>query len=191
MFATPRSLRPTICRIVTALAILLIGPTHARAGDGPLPVRPGPPVETTPDIPHVQIGVEPVPELSAEFLRRVARLPGVDIRHTIIGMWGAKGFWILEDQPLSRPEGIYRGREFAHLHPDGSLHASLPPDRAREAITAGWAVAHPSAQFHERLRGFVMLVTPRTANEADVIFGLLVDGYNFVTGRQVRAGAFR
>ena len=106
-------------------------------------------------------------------------------------MWGAQGFWLGNELTLIRPEGIFRGREFAHQHPDGSLHASLPPDRAADAIAAGWAVAHPSAQFHERLRGFVMLFTPRNAEEMEVIFNLIVDGYNFIAGRDERAERFR
>jgi len=33
----------------------------------------------------------------------------------------------------------------------------------------------------------VMLYTPRTLEELDVIFQLVVDSYNFVTGRAVNA----
>jgi hypothetical protein len=32
-----------------------------------------------------------------------------------------------------------------------------------------------------------MLYTPRTMEELDVVFSLIVDGYNFVTGSNVRA----
>jgi hypothetical protein len=106
-------------------------------------------------------------------------------------MFGAKGFWLLEDLKLTRPEVIFHGREYAHLHTDGSLHASLPPKRAFEAIAAGWAVRHPSAQYHARLEGFVMLYTPMTMEELDVVFSLIVDGYNFVTGASIRAEDFR
>ncbi|MBT6273730.1 MAG: hypothetical protein HOI95_06320, partial [Chromatiales bacterium] len=79
------------------------------------------------------VGVEPVPEVAAELLRRVAALPKLDIRPTIVSLPGAKGLWLLEDMPLVRPEVIVGGREFAHIHPDGSLHASLPPQRAAAA----------------------------------------------------------
>lgn len=174
-------------RLLAGLAIVAAVYLPAQAVEMALPERAGPPVETTPGVPHVQIGVEAVPELSAELLRRVSALPGLDIRPTVIGMWGAKGFWLLEDLQLARPEVIHTGREFAHLHTDGSLHASLPPDRAYQAVAAGWAVRHPSAQYHDRLEGFVMLYTPRTMEELDVIFGLIVDGYNFVTGHNVDA----
>jgi hypothetical protein len=156
-----------------------------------LPERTGPPIEVTEGVPHVQINVEPVPELHEELLRRVALLPGLEVRPTVIGMYGTKGFWLLEDLKLSNPQAIYRGREFAHLHVDGSLHASLAPERALEAVSRGWAVRHPSAQYHARIQGFVMLHTPGTAAELDVIFRLIVDGYNFVSGQDIQAADYR
>ena len=75
---------------------------------------------------------------------------------------------------------------FAHIHPDGSLHATLSPERAREAIETGWAEPHPMASIVGN-SGLVMLYTPRTLEELDVIFQLIVDSYNFVTGRKVNA----
>lgn len=175
-----------LCSLMV-MAAVGFGSIVTQANDDVLPQRPGPPTETTPGVPHVQIDVEPVPELAAELLRRVEKLPGLEIRPTVIGMFGTKGFWLHEDLSLARPEVVHTGREFAHLHTDGSLHASLPPKRAYEAVDAGWAVRHPSAQYHERLEGFVMLFTPRNAEELDVTFGLVVDGYNFVSGTSLRA----
>lgn len=34
--------------------------------------------------------------------------------------------WLSEEAPVARPEAIVARREFAHIHPDGSLHALLP-----------------------------------------------------------------
>lgn len=76
---------------------------------------------------------------------------------------------------------IARGREFAHIHPDGSLHVALPPERAREAVSKGWAEPHPLAQYLGN-EGMVMLYTPLDKEELDVVFGLILDSYNFVTG---------
>lgn len=171
-----------------SLAFSLAGP---RAVDGTLSSRAGPAPKTTEGVPHVQIDAEAVPEQRDELLRRVALLPGLEIRPTVVGMWGGQGFWLGEELALVHPEVIFRGREFAHVHADGSLHASLPPERAFEAIAAGWAVRHPSSQYHARLEGFVMLFSPRTAEETDVIFSLIVDGYNFIAGRDEPAERFR
>ena len=152
----------------------------------PLPKRAGPRPLTNKNMPHSQIGVRPVPEVNAELFRRCFSLPDVRNEPTRISVPGARALWLREDLPLAHPEVIAVGREFAHIHPDGSLHASLPPERAHEAIEAGWAEPHPMALYMGN-EGIVMLYTPRTMEELDVIFQLVVDSYNFVTGRAVNA----
>ncbi len=173
--------------LLVLLIAVAIASGAVRSEERPLPHRKGPPPFTSSNVPHVQIGVEPVPEVDAELLRRVSALPKVDIRPTIVSLPGAKGLWLLDDIPLVRPEVIVRGREFAHIHPDGSLHASLPPQRAQEAVDAGWAVWHPWAKKREGWEGFVMLYTPQSMYELEVTFQLIVDGYNYVTGKNVVA----
>jgi len=154
--------------------------------NSPIPKRAGPRPLTNKNMPHSQIGVRPVPEVNAELFRRCFSLPDVRNEPTRISVPGARALWLDEDLPLTHPEVIAVGREFAHIHPDGSLHASLPPERAREAIEAGWAEPHPMALYMGN-EGMVMLYTPRTIEELDVIFQLVVDSYNFVTGRAVNA----
>ena len=80
----------------------------------------------------MQIGVNADPEISAELLRQASKIPGVEIRETVISLPGAKGFWINENVTIARPQVIVGGREFAHMHPDGSLHASLSPELAKK-----------------------------------------------------------
>ncbi len=89
---------------------------------------------------------------------------------------------------LARPDVIVGGREFAHLHPDGSLHTLLPPDLAQAATEAGWAVAHPWADQRPGWEGFVMIFTPANSEELDVVYDLVVQSYAFVTGS--RASSF-
>lgn len=152
----------------------------------PIPQRSGPRPLTNKNMPHSQIGVKPVPEINAELFRRCFALPNITNQPTVISVPGARALWLDENLPLAHPEAIAAGREFAHIHPDGSLHASLSSERAREAIEAGWAEPHPMAQYMGN-DGMVMLYTPRTPEELDVIFQLVVDSYNFVTGRTIQA----
>ena len=180
--------RIMIAVLLIALAwVAVLASQTVRAQWRSLPPRDGPVPFTSAHVPHVQVGVEPVPDVDTELLRRVTALPGVDVRPTIVSLPGAKGLWLHERVPLARPQVIVRGREFAHIHPDGSLHASLPPERAREAVAAGWAVFHPWADKREGWSGFVMLYTPQSMRELDVTFQLIVDGYNYVTGDTVKA----
>lgn len=154
----------------------------------PLPPRSGPKPLTHQGMPHAQIGVEPDPRVHRELHRRAFSLPGVENRPTVISVPGARGLWLSEAVEVAHPEAILRGREFAHIHPDGSLHAALPPERASDAVEAGWAEPHPMAG-PLGLPGLVMLFTPRTMEELDAVWGLVVDSYDYVTGRDLRADA--
>ncbi|CUK04226.1 hypothetical protein RUE5091_02602 [Ruegeria denitrificans] len=160
----------------------ICGTSYALADPTNLPVRETPIPRTTSGVPHIQIDVEPVPALSEALLEKVSELPGVEIRQTVVSLPGALGFWITEDTALARPEVIVGGREFAHLHPDGSLHASLSPTLAKKAAEKGWAVSHPWADQRPGWGGFVMIFTPKNTDELDVVFELVEASYEFVTG---------
>lgn len=150
-----------------------------------LPVRETPVPRTTKSVPHVQVGVRPVPELSEILLTRAAELQGVRLVATRVSLPGAVGFQLQDDVALARPDVIAGGREFAHFHPDGSLHASLNPRLAREAIRTGWAVAHPWSEERKGWEGFVMIFTPTNSDELGVVIHLVEHSYSFVTGRDL------
>lgn len=172
--------------LVAAAAALICSASFAlSAQDVEFPQRETQRPETTNGVPHVQLGVEAVPELSAELLRRVATFPGVRIGETRISLPGAIGFQLEDGLDLARPEAIVGGREFAHVHPDGSLHASLRPETARAAVKAGWAVAHPWADQRAGWEGFVMIYTPHSEEELDVVVQLVRHSYAYVTGRSL------
>lgn len=149
-----------------------------------LPVRNRPRPLTNQAMPHSQIGVQPVSEVNAELFKLCYSLPDVQNRPTVISVPGARALWLREDLPLAHPEAIVRGREFAHIHPDGSLHVALPPERASAALEKGWAELHPMAHYLGN-EGMVMLYTPLDMDELDVVFELIIDSYNFVTGRSL------
>jgi phospholipase/carboxylesterase len=163
------------------LSSLVAAPTLTHAES--LPIRETPIPQTTDGVPHVQIGTNAAPELAQALTDHVASFPGVKLGPTRVSMPGGIGFQLDEDVALSRPDVIVGGREFAHLHTDGSLHASLNPDVALVAIEAGWAVAHPWAKQREGWGGFVMIFTPTTSAELEVVIQLVESSYNFVTGQ--------
>lgn len=150
--------------------------------DNTLPKRTRPRPPTNRNMPHSQIGINPNPKVNAELFRRCYDLPDVENRPTVISVPGARALWLTDNVDLQHPEVIVRGREFAHIHPDGSLHASLPSERGREAVEKGWAEPHPMAHYMGN-DGIVMLYTPLDMAELDVIFQLVLESYNFVTGR--------
>ncbi len=155
-----------------------------------VPERSGPRTLTSGTVPHVQIGVEPIKAVNDELYRRAFALPGVEDRPTVVSLPGARGMWLSDDIALAHPEAIVNGREFAHIHPDGSLHAPLPYERALEITEKGWGERHPWADQREGWEGFVMLYTPQSMDELDVTFQLIVESYNHVTGQTVQASDF-
>ena len=151
-----------------------------------LPVREGPRPQTTDQVPHVQIGVELIPEVHEEMIRKIYAIPGVEDRPSAVRSW--RGLWISEAITIKITRAIIAGREFAHIHDDGSLHIFLEPDRADEAVEKGWATYHPNhVSGDARWRGFIMLYTPQTFDELDVVIQLIREGYDYVTGDGVKS----
>lgn len=169
----------------TVVAFLKASLTQSQAQELLLPLRETARPETTKGVPHVQIGIDAVPALSEELQRRVAEFPDVRLGPTRVSLPGAVGFQLAGDITLARPEVIVGGREFAHLHPDGSLHASLSPEIALAAVAAGWAIPHPWAKQRPGWEGFVMIYSPISEEELEVVLDLLRSSYGYVTGRSV------
>lgn len=156
-----------------------------------LPERTGPRTKTTGTVPHTQIGVDPVAEVNETLYKWAYSLPGVQNQATIVSLPGARGMWLEDSIPVIRPKAIVSGREFAHIHPDGSLHAPLPLDRALEVEELGWGERHPWADQRDGWEGLVMLYTPQSMGELEITFQLIVESYNYVTGQNVQAATFQ
>ena len=146
-----------------------------------LPVREGPRKETTGSVPHVQIGASPISDLDAELRSFAVRLPGVEDRESVLSLPGARGLWLTDDLELARADVLGGSREFAHIHPDGSLHVWLPVERAQEVHQTKWGELHPWVSRDGFWDGVVMIYTPETQDELDITIRIIVDAYNFVT----------
>lgn len=149
----------------------------------PLPQRAGPRPRTTGAVPHQQIGIEAVPDLNASLHSWISSLPDVEMQNSIASLPGATGIWLREGTTITQPQVILVGREFTHIHPDGSLHTPLPFARALEAVEKGWAERHPWAERRAGWEGLVMLYTPQSEADLEIVFQLIVESYNFVTGQ--------
>ena len=154
----------------------------AQPAEFKLPEREGPRRETTGDVPHVQLDAEPDPTVDAELRRRAFLLPEILDLPSDRSLPGARGLAFSDDVDLARPDVIDGSREFAHIHPDGSLHVWLPVDSAQEVDETRWGEIHPWADRDGFWPGVVMVYTPETIDELDVTLRILVDAYNFVTG---------
>ncbi len=151
----------------------------------PLPERAGPRIQTSGKVPHVQIGVELKPELVEQLNQLAFQLPGLEERPTIVSLPGAKGMWLSGNIPIAHPKAIVSGREFSHIHKDGSLHAPLPLKRAVELEQKGWGERHPWADRFDGWEGLVMLYSATNAEQLKVLMQLVTESYNHVTGQTV------
>ncbi len=147
-----------------------------------LPEREGTRRQTTGNVPHIQLDAELVPTVDAELRRRAYLLPGVENRESVLSLPGARGLWLSDGIELVRPDVMAGNREFAHIHPDGSLHVWLPVDRALEVDRTKWGELHPWVDRNGFWDGVAMVYTPETLAEVEITIRLLVDSYNFITG---------
>jgi phospholipase/carboxylesterase len=154
---------------------------------GQLPARAGDRPAVSWTIPQQQLSDTSPPEIQEQLFTRVTGLSGVDTGPSAISVPGARGFVVerAEGAPLDAFL-VPRAGEFAHLHPgyDGSLHLTLPPALASDAIAKGWAVAHPWAGV--RLApGFVLVYGPRDTTELETVTGIVATSHAYATGRLV------
>ena len=160
------------------------GPTTWTAlPGGVLPVRRGPRPEVTAHIPQSQCSDNATAALQQRLLPRIEALPGVSTGQSAISVPGARGFFLGAPQGPEDAFLVRSAGEFAHLHPedDGSLHLALPPELAADAITRGWAVAHPLAGI--RLTpGMVLLYGPRDDRELEIVAGVVATAHAWATG---------
>lgn len=147
----------------------------------PLPDRAPPPAVTTGSVPHRQIDPDIIPEVIADLRERVFDQPLVEPRLSTI-VTDATAIWIRPEINIERPECIVSGREIAHIHEDGSVHGVLPHGRIPDAESAGWIERHPWAGVQPGFEAYVLMFSPRTSAEADVILELILEGVTFVTG---------
>ena len=156
---------------------------------GHLPQRAGDRPATTPNIPHAQLDLDLVSDVHEEMVRRIYAVPGIKDKPSAIMSWRA--LWLDSTIEVANTQAFISGREFGHIHDDGSLHIFLEPSRAKEAIETGWAVAHPfNVQGRNGWEGFVMLYTPQSMKQLNIVFQLIVDSFNYVTGQQLNAEEF-
>jgi len=132
----------------------------------------------------MQLTATAVADVDAELRKRLARLPGVDNPRSVIGGGADTALWLNADMQLKG--ATITSREFGHIHPDGSLHAVLPYERAQEMNDKKWGEFHPWAGSN-MFEGLVMFYTPQSFDELKWTWQLVVDSTNFASGQNLNA----
>ncbi len=136
-----------------------------------LPVRNTPRPRTHKGLPHVQLNVHPDPLIIKKMKKIIRSLPDIKPQNTRLAIPGSIGLWLDNKVKINR-EAVIAGREFAHLHPDGSLHICLPENLVQEVIRKGWGELYPLAKFTNR-NNILLIYTPQNEQEMRIISQLL------------------
>ena len=155
-----------------------------------LPVREGERPKTGDTIPHLQFSQTSPPELVKKLIAwGVATLPNVREEDTRISVSDTRAFWLDEqvaaahDDSFMPPEG---GREFAHVHADGSMHLCVSNDVAQELYDKSWGEPHP---MKEQGVNEVLCYAPRNESELELVKSVLIEAYRYATGKTIAVDA--
>jgi phospholipase/carboxylesterase len=150
---------------------------------GVLPERRGARPLITDHIPQSQRSDNAPADLQEQLFARLSALPGVTTGQSAISVPGARGIFLAGARGPLDAFLVRSAGEFAHLHPgeDGSLHLALPPVLAEDAVSKGWAVAHPLAGV--RLTpGMVLVYGPREDAELGVVAAIAETSHAWARG---------
>jgi phospholipase/carboxylesterase len=154
--------------------------------DGRLPERRGGAPEVSVTTPQQQLSQNAPAELQEALFERIARLDGVATAPSAVSVPGARAFILCSGKARGPREAFIVPDlgEFAHLHPsyDGSLHLALPIELAHDALTKGWAAAHPLAGLR-LTAGMVMIFGPRDAAELEIVTAIVRASHAYAAGK--------
>jgi hypothetical protein len=149
-----------------------------------LPQREGERPQTGDVVPHLQ-HTQKSPDNIREALKEwaITTLPDVREEDTRISVSTTRAFWLSEhvevqhDDAFMPPAG---GREFAHLHLDGSMHLCVSDNAVEQIVAKAWGEPHP---YKNQGVNEVLFYAPRDAAELEIAKQALAEAYRYATGR--------
>jgi hypothetical protein len=149
-----------------------------------LPARTGSRPQVDWRYPCLQLEERVPAELRRRLLQLAGTLEGVSVQQT--GFSFAGEALVLEERlAKGKPEAFVRGREFAVVREEGSIHLTLDPGWGQKVLTKGWATIHPLARY---MAGAVppqslILYAPRNEQELKTIWKVIQAAYSLACGR--------
>ncbi|MDC0980419.1 DUF5519 family protein [Bdellovibrionales bacterium] len=95
---------------------------------------------------------------------------------TSIAMWLDENEKVGHDDAFMPPAG---GREFTHLHLDGSIHTVVGSEVENEIILKKWGVRH---MYYDRGVKEVLVYAPRNDEEVELVKKVVIESYEYATG---------
>jgi len=148
-----------------------------------LRARRGAPPRTTPAYPHEQLTQTGPTALRERLYERACALPGViEGGLNRVSTPGSRVFLLAPEYAEGPPEAFLAGGEFAHLHPDGSLHLTLPRELGDEIVVQGWGELHVDTEVWRGSPIFMMIYAPRDEDELEAVWSVFRMSYEFALG---------
>lgn len=149
-----------------------------------LSVRQGPMPGVDRRYPCLQFEDEAPAALRKSLLKCAGTLEGVCVLPTEFSVMG-DALVLEEAQARGKPEAFVRGREFAIVRAEGSVHLTLDPSWGQKVLHKGWAMIHPLALY---MAGAVppqslILYAPRHEKDLETVWKIIQAAYSFACGR--------
>ena len=148
-----------------------------------LPTRRGARPQTRNGIPHQQTADNPSSELYGAMRERFLALPGTVVGGSLISVPGAVALFLPEASPCNC-EAFFKGREFAHIHPeyDGSFHMILSESDCAHVLEQGWGELHPLAAQSSIQPTVTLVYAPRDDEEIEIVMAIAEASYRYAVG---------
>lgn len=150
-----------------------------------LPLRPGPPPQTSSALPSVQLSQWPPEWIASALVQASVALPNVRVKQSRMAAPDTQALWLPDGVAFGPASAFIDDHEFCHLHalPEAGLHLTLPTNIRRSAIESGWARLHPAVRAGFLPESVVMVYAPRTLEELQIAILLVTASYRFAIGR--------
>jgi len=96
---------------------------------------------------------------------------------TSIAMWLDENEVVGHIDAFMPPAG---GREFTHLHLDGSIHTVVDTDTEEEIIRKNWGVRH---MYYNQGVKEILVYAPRNQKELEILKLIVIKSYEYATGK--------
>ncbi len=152
-----------------------------------LPIRIGEAPKIEAAMPQLQLS-----DTSPENIRKqlwdwaFSTFPKVRQETSKISVPSAQALWLHEDEDVAHADAFMLpsgGREFAHLHLDGSIHAIVDSETESEIIVKNWGVRHPL--YNTDGVKEILVYAPRNEEEIEVLKKVIIKSYQYATGKEI------
>ena len=111
--------------------------------------------------------------------------PKVRMEPTRISVPTSIAMWLDENESVGHSDAFMPpsgGREFTHLHLDGSIHTVVGTEVEDEIINNKWGVRH---MYYDRGVKEILMFAPRNEVELEIVKTVVIKSYEYASGKSL------